>query len=144
MAVLPFDDLSDEKGNAFLLTAFRMMSSDGLAKIAGFEGYWPTFRDVLPRVGDAHNNLPDIGRALGVTKPCGRQRAADFAIARVGVRLIECPDRAPALGGEVTTVRSPIHSPFKANLRARLPARCASRTFAPGEGADRDEADAKR
>jgi serine/threonine protein kinase/cytochrome c-type biogenesis protein CcmH/NrfG len=88
VAVLPFDDLSNEKGNAFFADGIQDDVLSSLAKIADLKVIGR--HSVMSYRGSAtHNNLPDIGRALGVTNLVegSVQRTGDRV--RVSVRLID-------------------------------------------------------
>ena len=79
IAVLPFQNLSDEKENAYFADGMQDDILTNLSKIGDLK--------VISRVsvmsyrGDGARNAREIGKALGVGDASGRQRPSHLAIA---------------------------------------------------------------
>ena len=131
IAVLPLENLSEEKDNAYFADGIQDELLSNLAKIKDLKVIGRT--SVMRYKSGITRNLKEIAQQLGVSKVVeGSVRRSGNHI-RVSVQLIDAlTDRH--IGRKTTTGRWPIRSLCKASWPVRLRPRLARRKSA-GEGA---------
>ncbi len=126
IAVLPFENLSDDKANAYFAEGIQDEILTRLAKIGALR---VVSRTSTQQYASKPGNLSEIARQLGVANIVegSVQRAGDAV--RVNVQLIRAATDAH-LGRTSTTASSTTCSPCRATLPARSPRSCrrSSRT----------------
>ena len=99
IAVLPFENLSEEKANAFFADGVQDQMLTNLAKIADLKVISRT--SVMQYKSGITRNLREIAQQLGVGTCGGRQRAARGEQSAGDRAIDRCAKRSPSLGAEL-------------------------------------------
>ncbi len=127
IAVLPFGNLSDEKGNAYFVDGVQDEIITDLSRVPDLKVISRT--SVMPYRDDASRNLRDIGRALGVTHVLegNVQRVGNHV--RVHAQLVDArtdqhlwADRYDSDETDVFDIQSEIAQRIVAQLKIKLSA----------------------
>ena len=138
IAVLPFENLSDDKKNAYFADGVQDEILTALAKVADLKVISRT--SVMQYKLRAQRNLRDIAKALGVAHvvegyraACGRSRASERAIDR-------CQNRRSFVGGALRS-RTSRHIRDRKRSCAANRLATSSPTFAERKGCDSGASD---
>src|SRR5205823_11202833 len=118
IAVLPFENLSDDKENAYFTEGVQDEILTYLAKIADLKVISRT--SVMQYKSGLMRNLREIGQQLGVAHLLEGSVQRAGGKVRVNAQLIDARNDAH-LGPRLTIAISRMSSPFKANSHRRSP-----------------------
>ena len=132
IAVLPFDNFSEDKENEHFADGIQDDVLTNLAKVRDLKVISRT--SVMPYRGKTHN-IREIGQALGVATVLEGSVRRDGNRVRVNVQLINVGERRPPLGaGLRSRIDRCLRHPERSGARDRLGS--AGQTFARRKGAD--------
>ena len=139
IAVLPFENLSNDQENAFFADGIQDDILTNLSKIGDLKVISRT--SVMQYRGKG-NNVREIGKALGVSAILGGQRAALGKSDSRQRAVDRCDHRRTHLGERLRSrADRRLHDPKRS--RAKNRGRTASQAFADGKSADDAKADRK-